>query len=139
VGLAVPVGRYPAAARVRKRKEFQAAQASGTKVVTRRFVFLFSARKEGDVVRLGITASRKVGNAVVRNRAKRLVREAFRSTRTFWRPGIDMIVIVRGIGDDPKLGDVVAEWRDALPRFAKQGFAQRGMTQPSIQSKASRP
>lgn len=45
--------------------------------------------------RLGITASRKVGGAVERNRAKRLVREFFRLHRAKLQPGSDIVVIVR--------------------------------------------
>jgi len=46
-------------------------------------------------VRLGITVSRKVGNAVVRNRVKRHIREWFRNARGAMRPGIDLLVIGR--------------------------------------------
>jgi len=73
--------------------------------------------------RLGITASRKVGNAVHRNRAKRLVREAFRATRDLWWPGLDVVVIVKNELASMKLDQVVDEWRGAsaaLSRIAKQ-------------------
>ena len=49
--------------------------------------------------RLGITASRKVGGAVERNRAKRLVREVFRLHRAKLQPGSDIVVIVRAGAD----------------------------------------
>ena len=45
--------------------------------------------------RLGITVSRRVGNAVVRNRIKRGVREWFRHSRRGLRPGTDLVVIAR--------------------------------------------
>jgi len=45
--------------------------------------------------RLGLSVSRKVGNAVVRNRWKRLIREAFRLTRPELAEGLDLIVIPR--------------------------------------------
>lgn len=60
--------------------------------------------------RLGITVSRKVGNAVVRNRAKRLIREAFRATRSLWPADVDLVVIVKRGPADAKLADVIAEW-----------------------------
>jgi ribonuclease P protein component len=46
-----------------------------------------------DVVRLTTVASRKVGSAVARNRAKRLLRAAARSQA--WQPGIDVVLVAR--------------------------------------------
>jgi RNase P protein component len=48
--------------------------------------------------RLGITASRKVGNAVRRNRFKRRVREWFRRRRSELDPSVDLVVIARKSG-----------------------------------------
>lgn len=45
--------------------------------------------------RLGITASTKVGNAVIRNRAKRWTREWFRKSKSNLPIGVDLIIIVR--------------------------------------------
>jgi ribonuclease P protein component len=105
-----PVGRFPAAQRVKKRLEFEAAQGSGRKATLPHFVLLLYARAESGETRLGIVASRKVGTATVRNRAKRLVREAFRATREIFLPGIDVVVIVRRPLEGMKLDDVRNEW-----------------------------
>ena len=48
----------------------------GRKAVGRKLILFFEERS--DMVSLGVVASRRVGNAVTRNRAKRLLREAFR-------------------------------------------------------------
>lgn len=45
--------------------------------------------------RLGITTSRKVGNAVTRNRIKRRVREWFRQEHAYFPEGMDVVVIAR--------------------------------------------
>ncbi len=110
--MGTPRGRFPASQRVRKRPEFQRIQTQGRRVSTPHFVLLLQARdpEAGGTARLGVTVSRKVGNAVVRNRAKRLIREAFRATRSLWPADADLVVIVKRPTGDAKLGDVVAEW-----------------------------
>lgn len=79
------------------------------------FVLLLYARPEATGARLGTVASRKTGNAAVRNRAKRLIREAFRATRSLWEPDLDLVVIAKRPLCDAGLGDVLAEWRGAEP------------------------
>jgi len=115
-----PTGRFPAAARVRKRAEFLSIQQRGQRVSTPRFVLILSANSAAGSARLGITASRKVGNAVVRARAKRLIREAFRATRALWPAGIDVVVIVKRSPGDSKLESVVAEWISAQPQIERR-------------------
>jgi ribonuclease P protein component len=51
--------------------------------------------------RLGLSVSRKVGNAVVRNRWKRRLREAFRLNREALPQGVDLVVIPRAADEPP--------------------------------------
>ena len=120
-----PVGRFPPSERVKKRLEFQTAQNTGTKAILPHFVVLFYARAEDGEARLGVVASRKVGTAVVRNRAKRLVREAFRATRQLWMPGIDVVVIVRDALEGMKLEDVRSEWTSRAELLHKRELDAR--------------
>ena len=63
--------------RVRRRGEFQQVFKNGYRVGSRYFTLLL-APNAGPMPRLGIVASKKLGDAVRRNRAKRLIRELFR-------------------------------------------------------------
>jgi ribonuclease P protein component len=113
-GVLRPAGRFPATQRVRKRSEFLEIQAHGRRVSTPRFVLLVHARDGASATpRWGITVSRKVGGAVVRNRAKRVLREAFRATRDLWPPDCDVVVVVRHLRGGIGLDDAVAELRAA--------------------------
>lgn len=73
--------RFPKENRLRKSGEFRRVYEHG-KRFEGRFMTVFIVSSESDFQRLGITASKKaIGNAVQRNRAKRLLREAFRLSR----------------------------------------------------------
>jgi ribonuclease P protein component len=105
---------------VRKRSDFRRIQETGQRVISSGFIFLIRASERADGPRIGITASRRVGNAVERNRAKRLVREAFRATREFWPEAAEVVVIVRhGVGSRT-LADVVVEWQAAQGRIMRR-------------------
>ena len=56
---------------------------------------VYGCENELPHARLGLSVSRKVGNAVFRNRWKRLLREAFRTRRAELPAGIDLVVIPR--------------------------------------------
>ena len=97
----------PKAARVRKRRDFLSARGRGRKTATPHFLVVRTPAPAG-MARLGITVTRKVGNAVVRNRIKRGIREAFRHSRGAL-PGDDYIVIARRGSPDLTARDVAAE------------------------------
>lgn len=109
-------GRFGKAARIRKRREFLLIQRAGQRVKLRHSVLVLRAHAEArTTARLGITASRKVGSAVVRNRAKRLIREAFRTTSGFFPSDIELVVIVQSAPPEQRSSDVISEWQEALP------------------------
>jgi len=80
--------------RLHHRRQFEQLAQSGVKVVNRQFVALYRPNG-GSAPRLGVTVSRKVGNAVVRNRIKRLIREFFRHNRRLLGQPCDLNIIAR--------------------------------------------
>jgi len=84
---------FPRSCRLRKRRDYLAVQSAGTVVHARHFLVLVKRDGGG---RVGITVSKKIGNAVTRNRVKRLVREFVRHTDGTWVPaGRDLVVIAK--------------------------------------------
>jgi len=63
--------------------------------------------------RIGISVSRRVGNAVVRNQWKRRLREAFRKVKTQFSADLDVVVVVRTTGK-PALGEKAAQDTEQL-------------------------
>lgn len=80
--------------RIARSREFEEAYAQGDKQVGRTMV-LFLRHGEGAAHRLGVVASRKVGKAHDRNRARRLIREAWRTHRTTITKPVDVVLIAR--------------------------------------------
>ena len=78
--------------RVRQRPEFERAYESGLRL-SGRFMTLFVAPNSSSRCRLGVAATRKLGSAVVRNRAKRLARELFRRQKP--PAGLDVVLVPR--------------------------------------------
>ena len=102
--------------RLLQSRDFQRVARNGRRAASRDFVMLIapsrvSSRRIEETVeqsvvqtveqtvepvrRLGVTASRKVGNAVVRNRVKRRIREWFRASRQTLVADVDVVVIAR--------------------------------------------
>jgi ribonuclease P protein component len=73
--------------------------------------------------RLGLAASRKVGGAVERNRAKRLLRETFRHQKTV--AGFDLVLIPKAEILTRRQEEVDREYRERLRRLAARGTARR--------------
>ncbi len=86
---------FPRAARLTCKPEFKRVFELGEKV--RGYAFLCYILVDGaDRPRVGLVVSRKVGNAVTRNRVKRHIREFFRLNRHRMPPGTQVVVVGRG-------------------------------------------
>jgi ribonuclease P protein component len=79
----------------------------------------------GDVVRVGFTASRKVGNAVVRNRAKRRLRAAAAEVLAReGRPGTDYVLVARAGTGARRYAELVGDLAGALRQVSRQDQAR---------------
>jgi ribonuclease P protein component len=93
--VAEPTGRFRPSDRVLRASEYQHVAQQGRRAVSNAFVVVVAKRARAGPPRLGITASRRVGGAVERNRVKRRVREWFRRERGSLRGSLDVVVIAR--------------------------------------------
>ncbi|MCL6585145.1 MAG: ribonuclease P protein component [Anoxybacillus sp.] len=81
--------------RIKKNKEFQQVFQQGKSMANRQFVVYVFDRPEQPFFRLGLSVSKKIGKAVVRNRVKRYIRQVFLELREQIAPGKDYVVIAR--------------------------------------------
>jgi ribonuclease P protein component len=121
-----PLG-FPARLRIKQRREFLQVQQGGRKHHVRHFIVFVSPRRdhhglstgaaEGAALptRLGITVTRKIGNAVERNRIKRLVREVFRLHRARLPEGLDLVWVAKQQAAQACFADVLDDF-EALAR-----------------------
>jgi ribonuclease P protein component len=84
----------PKSARIRSRVDFDRVFSQKNRASDVFFTVYLGSNETG-LARLGIAAGRRLGNAVARNRIKRLVREAFRRYRAELPPGTDWVVVPR--------------------------------------------
>ena len=115
--------RFTKARRVRRHDEFQRVFDRSHRAKGQYFTVLMAPNDAG-LARLGIVASRKLGDAVRRNRAKRLIREVFR--RSDLLPpdqGLDVVVIPRREMFDATYSSLESDFRATVKRCAARLFA----------------
>jgi ribonuclease P protein component len=125
--------------RVRKRRDYQRIQSGARRVTTPHYVLLVARQPapEADAggvavrgrSRLGLIVTRKVGNAVARNRIKRVCRECFRLAPDLIPDGVDLVVVARDGAERLGLREAQAEWASVgglLKRRALEALAQDG-------------
>ena len=103
---------FPRLARIRKRADFLRVQQRGKKLSSGPLVALVLP-SVGPTARLGLTVSSKVGNAVVRSRVKRRLREVFRRQRQAC-PAVDVVVIARPSAAAASAAELTAAFRSLL-------------------------
>jgi ribonuclease P protein component len=97
-----------------RRRDFLLSTGEGVRRPTRFFIAFVLERGDGGESRLGITVTRKVGNAVRRNRIKRLAREWFRSRRSEFGSCDLVLIAKREFPAELRLEDVTRDLDPAL-------------------------
>ena len=103
--------------RVRQRPDFERAYENGQRL-RGRFMTLFVAPNGTTRCRLGVAATRKLGSAVVRNRAKRLARELFRRLKP--PAGFDVVVVPRREMLDASFASLEADYTHTFARRVRE-------------------
>ncbi len=103
---------FPRSARIRKRADFLRVQERGKKLSSGPLVALVLPTV-GASARLGLTVSSKVGNAVVRARVKRHLREVFRRRRLAC-PAVELVLIARPAAGAATAAELTAAFNSLL-------------------------
>src|SRR5215210_7628465 len=114
--------RFDSSVRLRSRVEFTAVQQQGRRVSARFFTVLARPNASG-ADRLGLIASRRLGGAVARNRAKRRLRAAFRllpdHARGTGPASLDLVVIARREVVDAPFSSITTDLETAIQRVRR--------------------
>jgi ribonuclease P protein component len=99
---------FPKSERLLNRKDFVNLNRSGKRSRTEHFTALY--KDNGlDLTRMGITVKKSIGNAVKRNRIKRLIREFFRLNKESFLKGYDITIIANRGAHDLVFKDITRE------------------------------
>jgi ribonuclease P protein component len=118
--------------RVRRRPEFERAYDTGVRLHGR-FMTLFVVPNGIHRCRLGVAATRKLGSAVVRNRAKRLARELFRRQKP--PAGLDLVVVPRPEMLDAPFSSLEADYISTLARRDRPRSRTEPRRRPSARAR----
>lgn len=114
---------FPKEHRILKRYEFLRIQKKGYRIYTSHFIFQFQTGRT-PVDRLGLTVSKKVGNAVLRNQIKRWLRELFRRRESagieIGTPSFDLVITAKKDLEWKSIWTFKQEFYSALRKWQAQ-------------------
>jgi ribonuclease P protein component len=113
---------FPPSVRLQKSSEFERVFQQRVRA-SDQYLLVYIANNDLNHPRLGIVAGRRFGNAVKRNRIKRLIREAFRQ-KQYYLPSVDCVVIPKP-GIEPRLADLQDSLQKLLDQLANRLSKQK--------------
>jgi ribonuclease P protein component len=86
---------FPRASRIKNSGDFARAKAQGRRLVCGCLIANVLPRSAGHIGRLGVVTSKKIGGAVARSRARRLMRECYRLHQLELNRSVDLVLVAR--------------------------------------------
>jgi ribonuclease P protein component len=106
----------PKSRRIKQRRDFARNKVEGRRLMQGCLILNWMTLPAGATSRLGVVTSRRIGNAVTRNRARRLLREAFRLGRSHLTKPVDVVLVARQSIVGKPLATVRSDFTAALKK-----------------------
>ncbi|HOJ11396.1 MAG TPA: ribonuclease P protein component [Clostridiales bacterium] len=101
---------------IKSNRDFVRVYKKG-RFVAGRYIVLYLLNNVLDINRLGITASKKTGKSIKRNRIKRLVRENYRLGEDMVKSGYDLVFVIRSVNEMPDFYSIKREMNYLMRRL----------------------
>jgi ribonuclease P protein component len=106
--------------RIRRKKDFLVLYKKGSRYRDRYFNLVYLAN-ESSFSRVGVVVSRKVGNAVLRNKIKRWLRTLFRRNKDVFRTPLDILIIATREMGEATWTELQARYLSAVKKISQKG------------------